>query len=367
MGHLRPWLACLAAAFEPTRRNRRPELALARTRICGRAVPITQRPLLEKPFCRLVHLERDTRRDDPRVLLVAPLSGHFPALLRDLLAALAPDHDLYVTDWADARDVPVESGGFGVEENIAYVLEFIRHLKSPRHVIALCQSAMPALAATALLAARDDVAQPQTLTLMNGMLDPRIAPTRIDRLARLRSLVWFERNTVGAVPPGYAGEGRLVHPAGFQHAALTAYLARHLATGGELLDKVLSDDGEEGAGQPFLELYLSLMDLPAEFFLDTIRLVFHEFALPRQRLLWRGERVEPVAIAKTALMTIEGEHDDVSAPGQTRVAHELCRSIPGDRRVHHLEPGIGHFGIFHGRVWRSAIMPRVRAFIRDMV
>jgi len=353
MRYASPLLASWAAICEPARLNRRPEIGLSWTQICGRAIPITQRPLVEKPFCRLVRLDRDVRRDDPCVLVVAPLSGHFSALLRDLLAALVQDHDVYFTDWTDAREIPVDRGSFDVAENIAYVIDFIRRVERPLHLVALCQSAMPALAATALLAERGNTA-PQTLTLISGMLDPRIDPTRIGRLAQHRSLAWFERNAIAAVPAGYAGEGRLVYPAGVQHAALMTYLARHLATGGEMLDKVLYDDGEDAADQPFLELYLSVMDLPAAFFLDTVKLVFHEFALPKHRLLWHGERVDPAAITKTALMTVEGEHDDVSAPGQTRIAHDLCRSIPQCRRMHYLQTGVGHFGTFHGRVWRNS-------------
>ncbi len=355
----------MAAAFAPGRRDRRPELALSRVAISGRTVAIAQRVLVERPFCRLIHLDREVRRDDdPRLLIVAPLSGHFTALLRDVLAALAPGHEVYVTDWTDAREVPLDRGDFGVAENIGYVLDFIRHLGGPLHLLALCQSALPALAATALLAAARDAAEPRTLTLINGMLDTSIAPTRIDRLARLRPLSWFENHAIAAVPAGFAGQGRRVYPAGLQHAALLAYLARHLAGGGELLGKVLHDDGENAAEQPFLEVFLSLMDLPAAFFLETIDLVFHRFALPRGRLSWRGEPVEPAAIARTALMTVEGEHDDVSAPGQTRIAHALCRNIPDDRRLHHVQPGVGHFGTFHGPAWRNEVMPRIAAFIR---
>ena len=366
MSYTSPWLASLSALYDPARQNRRPELSLSHTAICGRAVQITRRCLIERPFCRLIHLDRDVRRDDPCVLVIAPLSGHFAALLQDLLAALAPEHDVYFTDWTDAREVPVENGNFGVEENIGYVLDFMRYLGSGAHLLALCQAAMPALAATALLAQHGDAAQPRTVALINGMLDTRIEPTRIDRLARSRSLRWLESTAVSTVPAGYPGQGRLVYPAGAQHAGLMAYLARHLASGGELLGTVLYDDGASAAERPFLELYLSVMDLPAAFFLDTINLVFHEFALPQHRLFWRGERVEPAAIAKTALMTIEGEHDDVSAPGQTRVAHQLCPNIPRERRMHYLQPGVGHFGTFHGRLWRNQVMPQIRAFIRAM-
>jgi poly(3-hydroxybutyrate) depolymerase len=360
------WLAA-AAAYAPTRRDRRPALVLDRTVIGGRSVRVTQRQLAETPFCRLMRLERNAGSDsDPRVLVVTPLSGHFTPLLADLLAGLAPAHDVHFTDWTDAREVPAAAGQFGVAENIDHVLGFIRHLGPPLHLLGLCQSAMPALAATALLAQQRDRALPRTLTLVNGMLDTRIAPTRIDRLARLRPLPWLERRAIAAVPAGYPGQGRLVYPAAYQHAGLMAYLARHVASGGELLAKALQDDGENAAAQPFLETFLSVMDLPAAFFLCTIDLVFQRCALPEHRLFWRGERVEPAAITTTALMTIEGEHDDVSAPGQTRAAHALCRNIPDQRRRHHLQAGVGHFGVFHGRVWRSEVLPRLAAFIREM-
>jgi poly(3-hydroxybutyrate) depolymerase len=299
------------------------------------------------------------------VLIVAPLSGHFATLLRDMLAALMADHDLYLMDWVDARDVPVGEGDFGMEDDIAYIMDCVGRLEGEVHLIGMCQSAMPALAAAALLAARGGSA-PRTLTLFGGMIDTRISPTRIDRLAASRSLPWFARYAIGTVPRAYLGEGRKVLPASTQQVALVAYLMRHLASGEELLRKLLHDDGEDGDRYPFLRLYLSVMDLPAQFFLDTIRLVFHETALPRGILSWRGIAVEPSALTRTALMTVEGECDDVSAPGQTRVAHELCRNIPDHRRRHHLQAGVGHFGMFHGRLWRTDIMPRVRAFIREM-
>jgi poly(3-hydroxybutyrate) depolymerase len=329
-------------------------------------VAVAQRRLVDRPFCRLIHLDRDIHRDDPRLLVVAPLSGHFSALLRDLLAALVPDHDVFVTDWVDAREVPVGCCDFGVADNISYVLDFVRYLGGSLHLLGLCQSAMPSLAATALLAQDHDLAQPRSITLINGMLDTRIEPTRIDRLARFHSLDWFRRSAISPVPIGYPGQRRLVYPAAMQHAGLMAYLARHLASGGELLAKVVHDDGEGAEDQPFFELYLSVMDLPATFFLDMIRLVFHEFALPQSRLLCRGERVDLAAITRTALLTVEGEHDDVSGRGQTYVAHGLCRNISRGRRMHYLQRGVGHFGTFYGRVWRTEIMPRLRAFIRAM-
>ncbi|HXP75064.1 MAG TPA: polyhydroxyalkanoate depolymerase [Stellaceae bacterium] len=344
--------------------GRHPGFGLDVTTIGGRSITVRTSYCFEKSFCRLVHFERETQCADPAVLVVAPLSGHFAMLLRDMLAALMPEHDLYLMDWVDAREVSVDEGDFGMEDDIAYIIECVGQLNGDVHLIGMCQSAMPALAATALLASRGG-SVPRTLTLFGGMIDPRINPTRIDRLTANLSLSWAEY-AMATVPPPYPGEGRRVYPASAQQAALIAYLIRHFASGGELLRKLLEDDGEDVKHYPFLRLYLSVMDLPAQFFLDTIRLVFHDVALPLGRLSWRGIAVEPASVTRTALMTVEGEFDDISGLGQTRVAHELCRNIPDHRRRHHLQAGVGHFGLFHGSVWRTAIMPRVRAFIREM-
>jgi poly(3-hydroxybutyrate) depolymerase len=242
----------------------------------------------------------------------------------------------------------------------------MRHQGGEEHVIGLCQSAMPVLAATALLAATPDAPVPASLVLMNGMIDTRLSPTRIDRLTARRSPEWFRRYAITTVPNSYAGAGRLVYSATMQHTALVTYLMRHLSIGGELLRKLMEDDGLDAPSHRFFELYLSVMDLPAEFFLDSVRLVFQECALARGRLAWRGTPVDPTAIRATALMTIEGEYDDVSGTGQTRVAHTLCRNIPRGRRAHHLQPGAGHFGTFHGALWRREVMPRIAGFIREM-
>jgi poly(3-hydroxybutyrate) depolymerase len=352
--------------YRPVAGQRRPEIGLDRVAIGGRVVRVRERSVLERPFCHLVHLERETERGDPVVLVVTPLSGHFSVLLRDFLAALLPEHDLFLTDWVDAREVEPGEGAFGIGDNIGYVLNFLRHLGSDVHIIALCQSAMPALAATAVIASSEGEIAPRTLTLFNGMLDTRIARTRIDRLVQRYPLAWFERHAIARVPVPFPGQGRAVYPAEFQRAALFAYLGRHIATGGELLGKLLNDDSEDPKGHPFFEAFFSVMDLPAEFFLETIRLVFHDAALARGWLAWRGSRVDLSAIARTALMTIEGEYDDVSGPGQTRVAHELCANIPEPLRAHYVQQGVGHLGTFHGRIWREAVAPRIRSFIRGV-
>ncbi len=359
-----PMLASLIAAYEPTRRQRRPDLGLDRTLIDDRSVAVTEQPILERPFYRLIRFRRATRRRDPRVLVVAPLSGHFSALLRDMLDALLPDHEVYLVDWRDARDIAPEHGPFGIEHNVAEIIDCIHAVDGDLNVIGVCQSAIPVLAATALLAGDRQAIEPASMILINGMIDPRIQPTRIGRVAASRSCAWLERVALSKVPAPFAGAGRPVYPATLQHQALLAYLARHVATGGELFSKFWNDDAEDAARHPFIELYLSVMDLPALILLDTVRQVFQQAALATGRMTWRGDKVDPSAIRHTALMTIEGGRDDVSGSGQTRIAQTLCVNIPAAARAHHVQSDVGHFGTFHGRIWRSDILPRLRAFIR---
>lgn len=327
-------------------------------------VPVRETQALSRPFCRLLRLERQQARDDPKVLVVAPLSGHFAVMLRDMLVGLLPAHDVYVTEWIDARLVPVEAGPFGFDDNIAYLLDFIRMLGSGAHLIGLCQSVVPVLAATALLADDDDANQPASVTLIAGPVDARINPSRVDRLLKERSLGWFKRSVIATVPEGHPGVGRRVYPRQMQLSGLMMYLARHLSSGGELLEKLTADDGDDPARFPFRSLYTAVMDLSAEIFLDQVRLVFQDFTLAQGRLAWRGRRVDPRAIRRTALTTIEAELDDIAPPGQTRSAHALCENVPNDARRHLLQPAIGHFGTFHGRVWRAVIMPFIAAALR---
>jgi poly(3-hydroxybutyrate) depolymerase len=341
-----------------------PGVQLRQITIEGHPVAIHERVVTDKPFCRLLHFEREGMGVAPRLVAVAPLSGQHSEMLHDMLAALLPDHDLFLMDWSDARDVPAAAGRFAFADNIAYVIEFLQTLGSDIHLLGLCQSAIPALAAAGILAQAGDAAGPCSLVLISGTIDPRINPTRIGRLAAQRSLDWFERHAIRTVPEPHPGQGRRVYPAFAQRMALFAYLLRHLSTGGELLEKVLADDGQDAARFPFLASYFRVMDLTAEFFLDTIRCVFQEFALPRGCLRWRGAPIDLAAITRTALMTIEGEFDDVSGVGQTRIAHDLCPNIPGHRREHHVQRRVGHFGTFYGRAWRTEILPRVRRFIR---
>lgn len=344
----------------------KPAFELGATRADGRLVEVHETPITRKPFCTLIHFRRDTSRVDPKLLIVAPLSGHFSILLHDMVAALLPEHDVYLTDWIDARLVPLEKGPFGLADNIGYVLDFIRHLGHETHVIGLCQSAIPALAAAALLAADGASIQPRSVILLGGPIDPRLHPTRVERLLSERPLAWFEQNVIVTVSAAYPAVGRRVYPGSLQLMALMTYLARQVGQRRELFYKLAGDDGEDAAAHPFFELYTAVMDLTGEFFLENVKTLYQDCALPRGNMKWRDRPVELASIARTALLTVEAEFDEISAPGQTRAAHELCANLPAGRRAHHFEPGIGHFGLFHGRRWRANIMPRLRDFIRSV-
>ena len=346
-------------------RTLQPAFKFGTITIDNRRIEIRENAVIRKPFCTLIHFQRDVIRTDPKLLIVAPLSGHFAVMLRDMVGALLPEHEVYVTDWTDARLVPVKHGPFGVADNIGYVLEFVRCLGPEIHLIGLCQSAIPTLAAAALLAAEDPSIAPRSLILLGGPVDPRIRPTRVERLLAERPLDWFEQNVIATVPPAYPAVGRRVYPSSFQLMALMAYLARHVGERRELFYKLAKDDGEDAASHPFAALYTSVMDLAAEFFIENVQAVFQDFTLPRGVATWHGQPIDLASISRTSLLTVEAELDDISAPGQTEVAHELCVGVPSRLRAHHCERGIGHFGLFHGRRWRTQFMPRVRGFVRS--
>ncbi len=341
----------------------RPEIDLKPVEIDGVRVPIRERTLTAKPFGNLIHFERDGCIGKPRALIVAPLAGMRSVILYDMIMAMLPDHDVHLQCWLDAADVPLKYGPFNLDDNIAYVIGALHYLGSGVHLIGLCQSALSTLATAAILASDGDRAQPATLTLMGGKLDTRIHPTRIDRLALGWPMDWFERYLMTIAPASRAGRGRHIYPAGVEWMMLSLHLFRHFTSGGDLLGKMLHDDGADPMGHPFPRLFFSLMNVPAEFFLDTMVRVFREPALPRSQLVWRGTPVAPAAINGTALLTIEGENDDISGLGQTHVAHDLCTGIPAERQAHFQCPKVGHFGLFHGEAWRNLVLPRIRSFI----
>jgi poly(3-hydroxybutyrate) depolymerase len=327
-------------------------------------VEVRHRTLVRKPFCTARQFDTGMTRSAPKVLVVAPLSGQYAVLLQDVVAGLLPDHSVYITDWRNARDVAAEKGKFDFEDNISYIHEFLRQLGPEVHVLAVCQSAVPALAATALLAAADDHRQPRSLILMGGLIDTRINPTRIDRLAETPAFRRLEEAAITRVPSGFPGTGRSIYPASVQHAGLLAYLARHVEFPAGS-PSMLRIRGDPTLAEPeFLKRLLTLMDLPAELYLQNTWVVFQGHALPTGALVWRDRKVAPEAISRTALMTVEGEHDDISGRGQTRAAHELCSSLAANKRRHVLQPGVGHFGMYAGRSWFESVLPQVRDFIR---
>ena len=349
-----------------TRRYGKPEFGIHTTMIEGKEVVINEVTAMTKPFCDLIHFERAKKRKDPKLLIVAPLSGHYATLLRGTVEALVPNHDVYITDWKDARIVPLSDGTFGLEDYIQYVMDFIERLGPDVHVLAVCQPAVPVLAAVSLLAARNDKNQPLSMTLMGGPIDARKADTEVTKLAAERPLSWFEQNVVATVPPYYPGAFRRVYPGfiqltGFMQMNLDRHIGEHI----KLYEHLITGDGDSAeAHRKFYDEYLAVIDLPAKFYLETVEEVFQKFSLPKEEMMFKGERVQPSLIKKTALLAVEGEMDDISAVGQTKAAMDICSGLNEDQKEYYLQEDVGHYGIFNGRRWRSYIMPRVRDFIR---
>jgi len=350
----------------------KPEFGITAVEVHGRTVAVQEQVILHKPFCRLLRFKRftddptalSTMKNQPTVLVVAPLSGHHSTLLRDTVRSLLQDHKVYITDWTDARMVPVEAGPFHLDDYVAYVQEFIRSIGGHVHVISVCQPTVPVLAAISLMATHNDVA-PRSMTMMGGPIDARKSPTAVNNLAINKSSDWFEANVIYRVPVNYPGAGRRVYPGFLQHTGFVAMNPdRHVNSHYDyFLDLIRGDEDSAEGHRQFYDEYNAVLDMPAEYYLDTIRTVFQDFALVNGSWDVRGQRVRPQDITKTSLMTVEGELDDISGAGQTQAAHDLCTSIPDDRRVHFDVPGAGHYGIFSGRRWREVVYPRIREFI----
>ena len=340
--------------------------------VAGRKVPVLEQEELRKPFCRLVRFKRysdDARviaalKDDPVVLVVAPLSGHHATLLRDTVRTLLRDHKVYVADWIDARMVPVEDGAFGLDDYVAYIEDFIRHIGAANlHVMSVCQPTVPVLAAVSLMAARGEPV-PRSLVMMGGPIDARRSPTQVNGMATRNPLSWFENNVIHTVPQPYPGQGREVYPGFLQHAGFIAMNpSRHFMSHWDFYSDLIKGDLQDAdSHRQFYDEYNAVLDMPAEYYLDTIRTVFQDFLLPRGTWKVNGELVRPAAIRGTALMTIEGELDDISGLGQTAAAHDLCTGIPKTKQRHVTVEGAGHYGIFSGRRWREKVYPQVREF-----
>jgi poly(3-hydroxybutyrate) depolymerase len=365
-----PLVRGAAAACELVSRagmsHSRPDFRIRTTNVAGRAVEVVEEAVLRHPFCTLLHFAKDAAVEQPRVLVVAPLSGHFATLLRGTVETLLPDHDVYITDWINARNVPLFYGRFDFDDYVDTVIDFLRALGPRTHVVAVCQPSVPVLAAAALMAAGGDPDRPASMTLMGGPIDTRRNPTRVNELATSHPLEWFEHSVIATVPPRYPGAFRRVYPGFLQLAGfMTMNLDRHMTAHFDLFRHLVRGDGESAeATRAFYDEYMAVMDLPADFYLQTIRQVFQEHALPLGTLASRGRLVEPAAIEDIGLLTVEGEKDDICAVGQTVAAHALCRNLPAGKQAHHLQPHVGHYGVFNGKRWRTEIYPKVRDFIR---
>jgi poly(3-hydroxybutyrate) depolymerase len=349
-----------------TRRYKKPEFGLNHTTIDGEQVPVDLEIVATRPFCNLLHFRRETDRKDPKVLLVAPLSGHYATLLRGTVEGLMLDHDVYVTDWISASEVPIEKGPFDLDDYIDYVIGFVRQLGPDVHLIAVCQPSVPVLAAVSIMSAENDPATPRSMTLMGGPIDTRVNPTQVNQLAAGRSIEWFEHAVITPVPATYPGFMRRVYPGFLQLTGfMTMNLDRHFGSTIRHFQHMVRGDGESAAGhRKFYDEYLSVLDLTAEFYLQTVKTAFQDYALPLGTMKSRGRPVEPAAIRKTALMTVEGELDDISGVGQTFASHGLCSGLPPAKRRHLMQKQVGHFGIFNGKKWRADILPQVTEFIR---
>ncbi len=350
----------------------KPEFGLRTTQVEGKDVPIVEEVIDAKPFCRLLHFKRvwpngmGKRVPDPKVLIVAPLSGHYATLLRDTVRALLPDHDVYITDWIDARQVPLAAGPFHLDDYVEYVIEFVRLLGPDVHLISVCQPTVPVLAAVSLMASENDPKRPRSMTMMGGPIDTRRNPTQVNALAKRKNYEWFENNVIFKVPSAYPGYLRKVYPGFLQHAGFVAMNPdRHLNSHWDYyLDLVKGDMDDVESHRAFYDEYNAVLDLPAEYYLDTIKIVFQEHRLPNGTWKIRGKLVKPQDIKDIGLFTIEGELDDISGSGQTQAAHDLCSGIPKSKQKHLTAKGAGHYGIFSGRRWREQIAPQIRDFIR---
>ena len=350
----------------------KPAFNITSLEIDGESFPVVEKVELEKPFCRLLRFKRYADeaadmagfRDDPTVLVVAPLSGHHATLLRDTVRTLLRDHKVYITDWVDARMVPASAGPFHLDDYVAYVEEFIRHIGAGSlHVISVCQPTVPVLAAVSLMAARGEKT-PRSLVMMGGPIDTRQNPTQVNNLAVQKPLWWFETQLIHPVPAPYPGAGRSVYPGFLQHMGFVAMNPeRHFQSHYEFYEHLLQGDLEDAEShRQFYDEYNAVLDMPAEYYLDTVRIVFQQHLLPKGEWEVRGEKVDPSKIRDTALLTIEGELDDISGKGQTRAAHTLCTGIEEAHRQHMIVEGAGHYGIFSGRRWRTQVYPKVREF-----
>ena len=361
-----PWARKFAAACELVSRARlshtRPAYGIQSVRVGNRDAAVTEEALAATPFGTLLHFKKDIQQAQPRVLVVAPLSGHFATLLRETVKTLLADHDVCITDWHNARDIPLSAGVFGFEDYIDHIIQWLRVLGPGAHLLAVCQPCVQVLAAVAVMAQAQDPAKPKSMTLMAGPVDTRVNPTKVNELASSKPIKWFEGNLISRVPSRYAGRGRRVYPGFVQLMAFVSMnVERHRKAHLDLYGHLAKGEVEKAqAIKDFYDEYFAVLDLTAEFYLETVAWVFQETRLAKGELTFRGARVEPRAIHRTMLLTVEGERDDICSIGQTAAAHELCSGLRPHLKRHHLQAGVGHYGVFAGRRWEAQVYPQVK-------
>jgi polyhydroxyalkanoate depolymerase len=364
-----PAMRNLTAVYELIARSglthTRPSFGINSVTVGNREVEVHEEAAHRTPFATLLHFKKDIAMAQPRVLLVAPLSGHFATLLRATVRTMLPDHDVYITDWHNARDVPLTAGRFGVDEYTDHLIKFLEVIGPGAHILAVCQPCVAALAAVAVMAQSGNRAQPRSMTLMAGPIDTRVNPTKVNELAKQRSIDWFERTLTASVPLRFPGAFRRVYPGFVQLVAfMSMNLERHVKAHQELYENLANGEVEKAAvTKAFYDEYFAVLDLTAEFYLETVQLIFQDHALPLGQLEWHGQRVDPSAIRKTMLLTVEGERDDICAVGQTVAAHDLCSKLRPYLKRHHMQAGVGHYGVFSGKRWETQIYPILKNVI----
>jgi len=362
---VRQWRASLELLASTGLTHKRPPFGFTTVQVGNAEVTVEEEVVASTPFGNLLHFKKDVAVQQPKLLVVAPMSGHFATLLRGTVQVLLPDHDVYITDWANARDIAPAAGRFGMDEFIDHVMQFQRHLGPDSHVLAVCQPAVPVLAAVALMAEDRDPATPASMTLMAGPIDTRINPTEVNKLAMEHDIAWFEQNLIDNVPWRFAGAGRKVYPGIAQLSAFISMNAeRHSKAFGDYYRNIVGGDSVRAeAHRKFYDEYLAVMDLPAEFYLETVKQVFQDHDLALGSMTYRGRPVRPEAITATRLLTVEAGKDDICSIGQTQAAATLCANLPAAMKFHHLQADVGHYGVFNGRRWASEIYPLVRQVI----
>src|SRR3954447_14611765 len=361
----------LSAAFEVIScmgtTHTRPDYGIRSVTVGHREVAVTEEVVHKTPFCSLLRFKKDIQVEEPRVLIVAPMSGHFATLLRGTCQTMLAEHDVYITDWHNARDVPLSEGSFDFDSFVDHLIEFFEVLGLDCHVVAVCQPSVAVLAAVAVMAEADNHSQPRSMTLMAGPIDTRMSPTKVNELATSKPIEWFEQKLISTVPMRYAGAMRRVYPGFVQLSSfMQMNMDRHVKAYRDMYEYLATGEDEKAqAIRTFYDEYLAVMDLPAEFFIQTVRTVFQEHSLPKGELKWHDCPVNPAAIRHTALFTVEGENDDICSVGQTLAAQELCSGLRPHLKHHHLQTGAGHYGVFNGRRWTNQVDPMLRTIIQQ--